>query len=419
MKYVMLLLFIFSALNAGEALSTQAEKIRQQADADLAALRLRIAQENTELLTKARQAMQTNEQVRQKLARVNADNEQLTARLNERKKDQEREKREAQDLWRSALLASRLPADLKPTSEKIITAIEQRALRLGEQLRYHTKNQTVIARDGSQLSLPVQSLGQAHHVALGDNHNTRGLLTKLSGEQGYRIAGPPLASIPSGMIAFDASRQLPALSETHTRSVSEWLAAGRFFIWPIIVVFIIGLIIAVERMITLARLSVSATRLLEIANAVANSGVVAAKVFVAHGATPLDRVLRAGLDANDKPRAAREACVEQALLSETSALTRGLPALAVLAGVAPLLGLLGTVTGMIDMFGIIAEQGSGNAKSLSGGISEALVCTQAGMLVAIPLLLLHAWLNRLADRRAQLLEEAACGILGLSDHDDK
>jgi len=89
--------------------------------------------------------------------------------------------------------------------------------------------------------------------------------------------------------------------------------------------------------------------------------------------------------------------------------------IAVLAGVAPLLGLLGTVTGMIDMFSVIAAQGSGNARSLSGGISEALICTQAGMLAAIPLLIAHAWLSRRAERRTHLLEEAACGVLGLTE----
>ena len=70
---------------------------------------------------------------------------------------------------------------------------------------------------------------------------------------------------------------------------------------------------------------------------------------------------------------------------------------------------------MIDMFSVIAAQGSGSAKGLSGGISEALICTQAGMLVAIPLLLAHAWLSRAAERRTHLLEEAACGVLGLTE----
>ncbi len=68
---------------------------------------------------------------------------------------------------------------------------------------------------------------------------------------------------------------------------------------------------------------------------------------------------------------------------------------------------------MIDMFGIIADQGSGSAPTLSGGISEALICTQAGMLAAIPLLLIHAIWTRIADRRLMILEEAACALLGM------
>jgi biopolymer transport protein ExbB len=83
--------------------------------------------------------------------------------------------------------------------------------------------------------------------------------------------------------------------------------------------------------------------------------------------------------------------------------------------VAPLLGLLGTVTGMIDLFAVIAAEGGGGARSLSGGISVALVCTQAGMLVAVPLLLVHAALARWAERGSALLDEAACAVLGAPD----
>ena len=178
------------------------------------------------------------------------------------------------------------------------------------------------------------------------------------------------------------------------------------------------MLIALERLIALIKRRVDPRRLVEIAGHLARGDHAAATAAVSNGHSPLDRVLAAGLSALGRPREAREAVVEQALLSETGQLTRGLPAIAVLAGVAPLLGLLGTVTGMIDMFAVISAQGSGNAKSLSGGISEALICTQAGMLVAIPLLLLHAWLARLSDRRAQILEEAACGMLGLTEHGD-
>jgi len=79
---------------------------------------------------------------------------------------------------------------------------------------------------------------------------------------------------------------------------------------------------------------------------------------------------------------------------EIPPLERYLSALSVGAVVSPLLGLLGTVTGMIHTFGLISIFGTGDARLLSGGISEALVTTEAGLVVAIPLLLLHAFLSR-------------------------
>jgi biopolymer transport protein ExbB len=225
------------------------------------------------------------------------------------------------------------------------------------------------------------------------------------------VTGPELP--PGDGIPVDAAGT--AAAATHAgMTLAVWLAAGRFFIWPIIAVFALGLAIVAWRAWVLMGRRVDRRRLVTVLRTAARPDRAAAAALVAAGATPLDRVLRAGLDAVDRPPEVRESAVEQVLIHETGDLHRGIPAIAVLAGVAPLLGLLGTVTGMIDMFGVIAAEGSGNATSLSGGISEALVCTQAGMLAAIPLLLAHAWLGRLAERRAQRLEEAACGVLGLS-----
>jgi biopolymer transport protein ExbB len=85
---------------------------------------------------------------------------------------------------------------------------------------------------------------------------------------------------------------------------------------------------------------------------------------------------------------------------------RGLTLLAVTASVAPLLGLLGTVTGMIHTFEVITQVGTGDARLLAGGISEALITTEAGLLLAIPALLFHAWCLRRNRRLAARLEEA-------------
>ncbi|MEQ8979702.1 MAG: MotA/TolQ/ExbB proton channel family protein, partial [Deltaproteobacteria bacterium] len=80
--------------------------------------------------------------------------------------------------------------------------------------------------------------------------------------------------------------------------------------------------------------------------------------------------------------------------------------------VAPLLGLLGTVTGMITTFEVITVFGTGNPRLLSGGISVALITTQLGLMVAIPLVLGHAFVSRAVERRQALLEEARSALLG-------
>ncbi|MCB9552272.1 MAG: MotA/TolQ/ExbB proton channel family protein [Myxococcales bacterium] len=129
-------------------------------------------------------------------------------------------------------------------------------------------------------------------------------------------------------------------------------------------------------------------------------------------ATPLARVLAAGLATIDAPPAAREAALEAALAAEDLRLDRGLRLLAVFAGVAPLLGLLGTVSGMIGTFDVIAVHGTGEPRLLSGGIAQALTTTQLGLMVAVPTLLAHAVLARLAERHRQALEAAAARIAG-------
>jgi biopolymer transport protein ExbB len=85
---------------------------------------------------------------------------------------------------------------------------------------------------------------------------------------------------------------------------------------------------------------------------------------------------------------------------------RNLSVIAVLASIAPLLGLLGTVSGMITTFLVIAELGTGNARPLARGISEALVATQAGLLVAIPGLFASVALKRRAEKLAHSLDQA-------------
>jgi biopolymer transport protein ExbB len=106
-----------------------------------------------------------------------------------------------------------------------------------------------------------------------------------------------------------------------------------------------------------------------------------------------------------------EDLVAEAILSERPTLERFLPAVNVIAVVAPLLGLLGTVTGMIATFSVITEHGTGDPRLLSGGISEALLTTQWGLMVAIPALLAHALLAGRVDHIIADMETQALKLL--------
>jgi biopolymer transport protein ExbB len=99
------------------------------------------------------------------------------------------------------------------------------------------------------------------------------------------------------------------------------------------------------------------------------------------------------------------------MLGARSKLERGLPFLALAATTGPLMGLLGTVTGMIATFKLISSFGSGDPKLLAAGISEALMATATGMAVAIPALLLHAFMSRKAKGILGSMEQTSVGFV--------
>ena len=103
--------------------------------------------------------------------------------------------------------------------------------------------------------------------------------------------------------------------------------------------------------------------------------------------------------------------MESLRLRQTSFVERYIKSIAILAGVAPLLGLLGTVSGMITTFLVIAVSGTGDAKALASGISEALITTQTGLVVAVPGLFLANFLRRRSDRLVSRMRRFCLGLL--------
>jgi biopolymer transport protein ExbB len=118
-----------------------------------------------------------------------------------------------------------------------------------------------------------------------------------------------------------------------------------------------------------------------------------------------------GLKHRDKPKELLEEILYAYILLQRNLHEKRLPLLRVIAAAAPLLGLLGTVVGMIKTFTLITVLGTGNAAKLSSGISEALVTTELGLIVAIPTLIIHGYLSHQTEKRLGMLEQVSVELL--------
>jgi biopolymer transport protein ExbB len=126
---------------------------------------------------------------------------------------------------------------------------------------------------------------------------------------------------------------------------------------------------------------------------------------------PVGRMLATGVEHLSEPRELVEEVMYEQVLSTRLRLQRWLPFVSISASSAPLLGLLGTVTGIMNTFTLITVFGTGDVKTLSSGISEALITTEYGLIVAIPSLLIHALLSRKARGIVDEMEKAAIALL--------
>ena len=197
----------------------------------------------------------------------------------------------------------------------------------------------------------------------------------------------------------------------------EQLRAGGPLVWPILLIGLLAAGIVVERLLTLRRVHGNTEGLMSEVNALADAGrwdeCVALVERHRGKGWPVVRVLRAGLAARDQDRETLESVLQEAILRELPRLERALPLLAIFGAVAPLLGLLGTVSGMIDTFRIITLYGTGDPRLMAGGISEALITTELGLAVAIPVLLLHSWLSRRVEHVVGDMEEKAVALTNI------
>lgn len=192
----------------------------------------------------------------------------------------------------------------------------------------------------------------------------------------------------------------------------EIVSAGGWLMLPIILCSIAVIAIGIERYWTLNSKKIAPRGLLlQVWEMIKNNQLDGARLKELRKSSELGRILAAGLSNSSHGRDIMKDSIEDAASQVVHDLERYLGALGTIAAVAPLLGLLGTVLGMIKVFSAIMMQGTGNAGVLAGGISEALITTAAGLCVAIPAMILHRFYTRKIDGLVVTMEQEAVKLV--------
>jgi biopolymer transport protein ExbB len=192
----------------------------------------------------------------------------------------------------------------------------------------------------------------------------------------------------------------------------ELVTAGGWLMVLIIGSSIIAITICIERLIVLNRRRIAPPHLLPAVWKQLRAGELDREALkTLRASSPLGRILAAGIANAHHGREIMKDSIEEAAAHVVHDLERYLNTLGTIAAVAPLLGLLGTVVGMIRVFAEIMAQGTGNASALAGGISEALITTAAGLSVAIPALVMHRYFTGRIDAIVVDLEQQAIRLV--------
>ncbi len=215
-----------------------------------------------------------------------------------------------------------------------------------------------------------------------------------------------------GEMPFDASLGMARKVELTEETVVEHFLKGGAVMWPILGVAIFAALVALYKWIALSIVrSPSPRQVAKMLEAVGRNDQAAAIDAARPMKGPSGAMLRAGITHLGQSKELIEEVMFEHMLDARFRFQKLLPFLAVSAASAPLLGLLGTVTGIITTFKLLTVFGSGDIKMLSGGISEALITTEYGLYVAIPSLLAHSMLSRKAKALSDRMERLAISLL--------
>lgn len=195
-------------------------------------------------------------------------------------------------------------------------------------------------------------------------------------------------------------------------SIKELFVAGGLMMWPLLFCSIIGLAVIIWKFITLIMASSESKKLLKKVNTLLKGAKInEARDLCEKTKGPVAVILLAGLKKVDQGAERVISAIENTGTIELSFLERGLVALATISTVAPLLGFLGTVAGMIQAFGAIEAYGEVDATLVAGGIKVALITTATGLAIAIPVNIMHNYFVTRVDKMIIDMEESSENIV--------
>jgi biopolymer transport protein ExbB len=194
---------------------------------------------------------------------------------------------------------------------------------------------------------------------------------------------------------------------TTKESFRDWLAKGGPLMYAIAAVGLFALLLALERFVTLATQSRASDKVIsDIKGMVSKNRWNDAKNYCeSKSRVPTCQMFKDVIEHAGEAQEVLENALQEAILKQMPRLERFLTTLSLLAAIAPLLGLLGTVTGMIQTFKVITEVGTGDPTMMAGGISVALLTTQFGLATAVPIMLVHHYLERQVDKIVNDMQE--------------
>lgn len=198
----------------------------------------------------------------------------------------------------------------------------------------------------------------------------------------------------------------------------ELVKAGGWMMLPILLSSVAAMAIVAERLWTLRLSRVAPPQLLgQVWKQIKDKKMNSQALKDLRASSPLGEILAAGLANSKHGREIMKECIEEAASRVIHELERYLNALGTIAAMAPLLGLLGTVFGMIQIFSAFMGDGMANAPVLAGGISKALITTAAGLIVAIPAVFFHRYLLRRVDELVIAMEQEAIKLVEVTQGD--